>query len=70
MLHELARLMPPLRDSLRGAVITLKMNDWAFVAELPRLCARIAALGLPHLRLRHLPSNRREICAVACAQAC
>ncbi|MBL9018108.1 MAG: hypothetical protein JNL83_28235 [Myxococcales bacterium] len=64
-LHEVARLMPKLRPTLRGAVITLKMNDWAFVAELPRLVARIRELGLPDVRLRHLPSNRREVCAVA-----
>ena len=64
-LHEIARLMPKLRPTLRGAVITLKMNDWSFVAELPKLVARIRELGLPEVRLRHLPSNRREICAVA-----
>ena len=64
-LHEVARLMPPLRDTLRGAVITLKLNDWAFVDELPALVRRIEAMGLPRVRLRHLPSNRRELCAVA-----
>lgn len=64
-LHEVARLMPLLRESLRGAVITLKMNDWTFVAELPKLVERIREMGLPNVRLRHLPSNRREVCAVA-----
>lgn len=64
-LHEIARLAPPLRATLRGAVITLKLNELAFVDELPALAARIAALGLPDVRLRHLPSNRREVCAVA-----
>ena len=66
-LHEVARLMPPLLPSLAGAVLTLKLNDWAFVDELPALTARIRAMGLPDVRLRHLPSNRREICAVALA---
>jgi 23S rRNA (cytidine2498-2'-O)-methyltransferase len=64
-LHEIARLMPRLRPTLAGAVITLKMNDWRFVDELPKLVARIRELGLPDVRLRHLPSNRREVCAVA-----
>jgi 23S rRNA (cytidine2498-2'-O)-methyltransferase len=64
-LHEISRLMPKLRPTLQGAVITLKMNDWKFVDELPRLVARIGELGLPDVRLRHLPSNRREVCAVA-----
>jgi 23S rRNA (cytidine2498-2'-O)-methyltransferase len=64
-LHEIARLMPRLRPTLRGAVFTLKLNDLSFVTELPVLAARIAALGFGDVRFRHLPSNRREICAVA-----
>lgn len=67
-LHELARLMPRLRSTLRGAVITLKLNEWAFVDELPTLVQRIRDFGLPHVALRHLPSNRRELCAVALAR--
>lgn len=64
-LHEVARLMPRLRTTLRGAVLTLKLNDWTFVAELPVLVERIRQMGLPDVRMRHLPSNRQEICAVA-----
>ena len=64
-LHEVRRLMPRLVDTLRGAVFTLKLNDWAFVAELPVLVDRIRQMGLADVRLRHLPSNRREVCAVA-----
>ena len=64
-LHELARLAPRLRPTLRGAVITLKLNEPRFVSELPRLTDRIRALGLPEVHLTHLPSNRRELCAVA-----
>jgi 23S rRNA (cytidine2498-2'-O)-methyltransferase len=63
-LHEVARLMPRLRTTLRGAVFTLKLNDWTFVAELPTLVDRIRQMGLPDVRMRHLPSNRREICAI------
>jgi 23S rRNA (cytidine2498-2'-O)-methyltransferase len=65
-LHEVRRLMPRLVSTLRGAVFTLKLNDWAFVAELPALVDRIRQMGLADVRLRHLPSNRREVCAVAC----
>ncbi len=64
-LHEVARLMPRLKTTLIGAVFTLKLNDWTFVAELPALIERIRQMGLPDVRMRHLPSNRREICAVA-----
>jgi 23S rRNA (cytidine2498-2'-O)-methyltransferase len=64
-LHEVRRLMPRFVGTLRGAVFTLKLNDWAFVAELPALVDRIRQMGLADVRLRHLPSNRREVCAVA-----
>ena len=64
-LHEVARLMPKLKPTLQGAVITLKLNDWSFVAELPMFAERIASFGFSDVRLRHLPSNRREVCAVA-----
>ncbi len=64
-LHETGRLMPRLRETLLGAVFTLKMNDWSFVTELPSLVGRIRDMGFSDVRLRHLPSNRREVCAVA-----
>ena len=49
----------------QGAVFTLKMNDWAFLDELPALEQRIRMMGFRQVMLRHLPSNRREVCAVA-----
>lgn len=64
-LHEVARFMPRLRTTLTGAVFTLKLNDWTFVRELPQLIDRIRQMGFADVRARHLPSNRREICAVA-----
>lgn len=64
-LHEVGRLMPRLKTTLRGAVFTLKLNDWTFVSELPALVERIRQMGLPDVRMRHLPSHRREVCAVA-----
>lgn len=64
-LHEVARLMPRLRPTLRGAVITLKLNDWSFIGELPALVQRIEGFGFYDVRVRHLPSNRREVCVVA-----
>ena len=68
-LHEVARFMPRLKSTLRGAVFTLKLNDWTFVSELPVLAERIRRMGFADVRMRHLPSNRREICAVALVHA-
>ncbi len=45
--HEVLRFAPRLAPTLRGAVITLKLNDWDVVDELPALAQRIAQLGLP-----------------------
>ena len=64
-LHEVARLMPRLLPALRGAVFTLKLNDWTFVSALPALVERIQQMGLPDVRLKHLPSNRQEVCGIA-----
>jgi 23S rRNA (cytidine2498-2'-O)-methyltransferase len=63
-IHAIARLMPPLRVSLRGIVFTLKLNDLRFADELPALLGRIQQLGFRNVRARHLPSNRQEVCAV------
>lgn len=64
-LHEVARLMPKLKQTLIGCVFTLKLNDWSFVPELPALQQRIESFGFANVRMRHLPSNRREVCCVA-----
>jgi 23S rRNA (cytidine2498-2'-O)-methyltransferase len=60
-LRGLRRLMPPLRKRLRGALLTLKLNDDAAVASLPKLLEQAGALGLGPARARHLPANRREV---------
>lgn len=64
-LHEVGRLMPKLKRTLLGAVFTLKLNDWAFVPQLGELADRIRGFGFTSVRMRHLPSNRREICVIA-----
>lgn len=52
------------RDTLRGAFITLKINDDGIFAALPRLRARIAKLGAREVRYTQLPSHRSEIVAI------
>lgn len=64
-LHEISRLVPRIKDTLRGAVLTLKLNEWRFVDELAALRERIVQMGFHDVQLRHLPSNRREVCATA-----
>lgn len=64
-LHGLARLVPAWRRHLRGAVLTLKMNDLAMRRGLPTWQERVAGLGLPDQLVAHLPANRQEVCLVA-----
>ena len=49
---------------LRGAFITLKLNDDGVFEALPRLAARIAKLGAARVRYTQLPSHRSEIVAI------
>jgi 23S rRNA (cytidine2498-2'-O)-methyltransferase len=64
-LHALQRLLPRLRRNLRGAVLTLKLNDQHLIAEIPALLERVRRLGFDDVRATHLPSNRSDICCVA-----
>lgn len=64
-LHGVRRIVSTLRGTLRGAIFTLKLNDWALAEKVPDLLARVAGMGLRDVRATQLPSNRREICVVA-----
>jgi 23S rRNA (cytidine2498-2'-O)-methyltransferase len=64
-LHGLARLVPAWKKKLRGAVLTLKMNDAAMRRGLPTWLERVAGFGFSDVRVTHLPSNHSELCVVA-----
>jgi 23S rRNA (cytidine2498-2'-O)-methyltransferase len=64
-LHGLARLVPAWKKKLRGAVLTLKMNDAAMRHGLPTWLERVAGFGFSDVRVTHLPSNHSELCVVA-----
>ncbi len=49
---------------LKGAVLTLKLNDEGVFAALPRLRERIAKLGAREVRYTQVPSHRSEIAAI------
>ncbi len=50
------------RHSLLGAVLTLKLNQWSFLDELPEFEAAGRDMGMTRPMLRQLPSHRQEIC--------
>ena len=64
-LHSIQRFLPRVRKNLRGAVLTLKLNDQQIIDEIPALLERVRAMGFSEVRATHLPSNRSEICCVA-----
>jgi 23S rRNA (cytidine2498-2'-O)-methyltransferase len=49
---------------LRGAVLTLKLNDDGVFAALPRILLRLAKLNPKTLRVTQLPSHRSEVVAI------
>jgi 23S rRNA (cytidine2498-2'-O)-methyltransferase len=50
------------RDDLLGAVLTLKLNDWAFADQLDSFLAQVQEMGLIAPRARQLASHRQELC--------
>jgi hypothetical protein len=50
------------RDSLLGAVLTLKLNDWAFADQIESFLAQAREMGLSLPRAKQLASHRQELC--------
>ena len=63
-LKYVERFVALAHGDLRGAFITLKLNDEGVFEALPRLAARIAKLGAKRVRYTQLPSHRSEIVAI------
>jgi len=63
-LRYVERFVALARGTLRGAFITLKLNDDGVFEALPRLASRIERLGAREVRYTQLPSHRSEIVAM------
>ena len=63
-LRYVERFVALAHGGLRGAFLTLKLNDDGIFEALPRLAARIAKLGAARVRYTQLPSHRSEIVAM------
>lgn len=53
-----------LEQDLVGVILTLKLNDWNLVDEIPEMLERVRAMGMARVRARQLSTNRREFCAI------
>jgi 23S rRNA (cytidine2498-2'-O)-methyltransferase len=56
------------RDTLLGAVLTLKLNDWAFADQIESFLAQAREMGLNDPRAKQLASHRQELCVVGLTQ--
>jgi 23S rRNA (cytidine2498-2'-O)-methyltransferase len=63
-LKYIERFVALARGRLRGAFLTLKLNDDGVFEALPRLANRIERLGAVQVRYVQLPSHRSEIAAI------
>lgn len=63
-LRYVERFVALAHGGLRGAVLTLKLNDDGIFEALPRLLERVRKLGAPRLRTTQLPSHRSEVAAI------
>jgi 23S rRNA (cytidine2498-2'-O)-methyltransferase len=52
------------RDTLLGAVLTLKLNDWAFADQVDSFLAQAREMGLSAPCAKQLASHRQELCVV------
>jgi 23S rRNA (cytidine2498-2'-O)-methyltransferase len=68
-LRAAARYASMFKRSLKGAVLTLKLNDWSFLESLPGFLAQAREMGLVEPRARQLPAHRQEIVLVGLTSA-
>jgi hypothetical protein len=63
-LRYIERYVALAHGGLRGAFLTLKINDDGIFEALPRLEERIEKLGAREVRYTQLPSHRNELVAI------
>lgn len=63
------RVIGPLRKTLRGAFLTLKLNSLREAEALPALVARVKGFGFDHVAATQLPAHRQEVVVVGLMRA-
>lgn len=63
-LRYVERFVALSHGALKGAVLTIKLNDDGVFEALPRLRERIRKLGARRMRITQLPSHRSEVAAI------
>lgn len=60
-LFQVERLARRMEDTLLGVLLTVKLNEWEFAAQIPEMIAKLRSLGMVRIRATQLPSNKQEI---------
>lgn len=61
-LHQLRRIVSTLKSTLKGGLLTLKLNNWKMAADIPEFLKRLEGMGFVDVRATQLAHNRQEIC--------
>jgi 23S rRNA (cytidine2498-2'-O)-methyltransferase len=61
-LHQLRRIVSTLRSTLKGGLITLKLNNWRMASEIPAFLKRLQGMGFSEVHATQLAHNRQEVC--------
>lgn len=64
-LHALQRLVPRYNRGLKGALVTLKLNEWDLAEGIPAWVAQVRGMGFRRVEAANLPAFRQEIGLVA-----
>jgi 23S rRNA (cytidine2498-2'-O)-methyltransferase len=60
-LFAIDRLISRAGPELLGVLLTVKLNDWKYAREIPRMLEHVKVMGLKHVKAAQLASHRREI---------
>jgi 23S rRNA (cytidine2498-2'-O)-methyltransferase len=61
-LHQLRRIVSTLKTTLKGGLITLKLNNWRMASEIPAFLKRLQGMGFNEVHATQLANNRQEVC--------
>jgi 23S rRNA (cytidine2498-2'-O)-methyltransferase len=61
-LHQLRRIVSTLKSTLKGGLLTLKLNNWKMAEQIPDFVKRLEGMGFSEVRATQLANNRQEIC--------
>lgn len=69
-LAALERIFNRTKKSLKGIILTLKLNDEGYIADIPKYLAKIQSMGFKPRLAKQIFSNRQEFTVVSHTRVC